>query len=68
MSNPIFSMMQNQTPMTGFMQRLQQFQRMLQGDPKQQVQQLLNSGKVSQAQYNQAVNLANQVQRMMGGK
>ena len=40
MSNPIFSMMQNQAPMTGFMQRLQQFQRMLQGDPKQQVQQL----------------------------
>lgn len=68
MSNPIFSMMQNQAPMNGFMQRLQQFQRMLQGDPKQQVQQLLNSGKVSQAQYNQAVNLTNQLQRMIGGK
>ena len=68
MSNPLFSMMQNQAPMTGFMQRLQQFQRMLQGDPKQQVQQLLNSGKVSQSQYNQAVNMANQLQRMIGGK
>lgn len=68
MSNPLFSMMQNQTPMNGIMQRFQQFQRMFQGDPKQQVQQLLNSGKVSQAQYNQAVNMANQLQRMIGGK
>jgi len=68
MSNPLFSMMQNQTPMNGIMQRFQQFQRMFQGDPKQQVQQLLNSGKVSQAQYNQAVNIANQLQRMIGGK
>lgn len=68
MSNPLFSMMQNQMPMNGIMQRLQQFQRMFQGDPKQQVQQLLNSGKVSQAQYNQAVNMANQLQRMIGGK
>ena len=68
MSNPLFSMMQNQTPMNGIMQRFQQFQRMFRGDPKQQVQQLLNSGKVSQAQYNQAVNMANQLQRMIGGK
>ena len=64
MSNPIFSMMQNQAPMNGIMQRLQQFQRMIQGDPKQQVQQLLNSGRISQAQYNQAVNLTNQLQKI----
>ena len=68
MSNPIFSMMQNQAPMNGIMQRLQQFQRMIQGDPKQQVQQLLNSGRISQAQYNQAVNLTNKLQKMIGGK
>ena len=68
MSNPLFSMMQSQAPMNGIMQRFQQFQRMFRGDPKQQVQQLLNSGKVSQAQYNQAVNMTNQLQRMIGGK
>ena len=66
MSNPLFGMMQNQTPMNGMMQRFQQFQQMFRGDPKQQVQQMLNSGKVSQAQYNQAVQMANQLQRMMG--
>ena len=48
------------------MQRFQQFQQMFRGDPRQQVQQLLNSGKVSQQQYNNAVQMAQQFQRMMG--
>lgn len=66
MSNPIFNSM-NQ-PQNNMMQRFQQFQRMFKGDPKQQVQQMLNSGRVSQSQYNQAVQMANQFARMMGGK
>ena len=64
MSNPLFNMMGGQQ-MGGLMQRLQQFQRMFQGDPRQQVQQLLNSGRVSQAQYNQAVQMAQQIQKMI---
>jgi len=48
------------------MQRFQQFQRMFTGDPRQQIQQMLSSGKVSQTQYNQAVQMAQQLQRMMG--
>ena len=66
MSNPLFSMMQ-QTPASGLLQRFQQFQQTFRGDPRQTVQQLLNSGKVSQQQYNQAVQMAQQFQRMMGG-
>lgn len=67
MSNPLFNMMGQQMPqMGGLMQRFQQFQKMFQGDPRQQVQQLLNSGKVSQQQYNQAVQMANQLQKMLG--
>lgn len=53
--------------MTAFMQRFQQFQRTFQGDPRQQIQQMLNSGKVTQAQYNQAVQQANQMMQMMKG-
>lgn len=68
MSNPLFGMMHNQMPMNGLLQKFQQFQRMFRGDPQQQVQQLLNSGKVSQQQYNQAVQMAQQLQKMMGGK
>ena len=68
MSNPLFSMMQEQMPMNGIMQRFQQFQQMFRGDPKQQVQQMLNSGKISQAQYNNAVQMAQQMARMLGMK
>ena len=66
MSNPLFQMMGQGNGMNGFLQRFQQFQRMFQGDPRQQVQQLLNSGKVSQAQYNRAVQMAQQFQKMLG--
>ena len=65
MSNPLYQQMQPQAPMNGFLQRFQQFQQMFKGDPRQQVQNLLNSGKVSQQQYNQAVQMANQLQRLM---
>ena len=66
MSNPLYGMMQSQTPMNGMMQKFQQFSQMFRGDPRQQVQQLLNSGRVTQEQYNQAVQTANQMAKMMG--
>ena len=66
MSNPLYGQMQQ--PANNIMQRFQQFQRMFRGNPQQQVQQLLNSGKVSQSQYNQAVQMANQFMKMFGGK
>ena len=70
MNNPLMNGMP-QTGMGGFqqmMQRFQQFRQTFQGDPRQQVQNMLNSGKVSQGQYNQAYQMAQQFQRMMGGK
>ena len=45
--------------------RLNQFRQSFQGDPKQQVQQLLNSGKMSQNQYNQLSQMATQIQNML---
>lgn len=67
MSNPLFSMMQ-QTPMNGLLQRFLQFQQTFRGDPRQKVQELLNSGKVSQQDYDRAVQMAQQMQRMIMGK
>ena len=64
MSNPLFSMMQ----MNPMMQKFQQFRQMFKGNAQQQVQQLLNSGRVSQEQYNQAVNMARQMAQMIGMK
>ena len=68
MNNPLFQMIGNHAPVNGLLQRFQQFQQTFRGDPRQQIQQLLNSGKVSQAQYNQAVQMAQQFQRMFGDK
>lgn len=67
MSNPLYQQMGNQGNQS-IIQRFQQFKQMFTGDPRQQVQNLLNSGKVTQTQYNQAVQMAQQLQRMMGGK
>lgn len=47
------------------MMRFNQFKQTFNGDPRAQVQQLLNSGKVTQAQYNQAVQQANQLFNML---
>lgn len=47
-------------------QQFQQFQQNFHGDPKQQVQQLLNSGKITQEQYNAAVQKAQMLQKMFG--
>ena len=68
MSNPLFGMMQGQMPMNGMVQKFHQFRQMFKGDPKQQVQQMLNCGRVSQEQYNQAVQTAQQIARMFGIK
>ena len=57
-----FSNMQN------FMSKLNQFRQSFQGDPKEQVQQLLNSGKMSQNQYNQLSQMATQIQNMLNQK
>lgn len=71
MSNQLYQQMAGQIPqnsMSGLMQRFQQFQQMFRGDARQQIQQLMNSGRVTQSQYNNAVQMAQQFQKMMGGR
>lgn len=71
MSNPLFQQMgQGQMPggLQQMMQKFQQFQQTFRGDPRQQIQQMLNSGRVTQDQYNQAVQVAQQLQKLMGGR
>lgn len=50
------------------LQQFMQFRQSFSGNAQQQVQQLLNSGKVTQQQYDQAVRMAQQFQRMLGGR
>lgn len=63
--NPLFQAL-NQN--NNILQKLQQFQQMFKGNPQEQVQRILNSGRINQAQYNQAVQMANQLQKMIQGK
>ena len=52
----------------GFMQMMQQFQQFkanFHGDPKAEVEKLLQSGKLSQAQLNQLQQMAKQFQSLM---
>lgn len=63
--NPLFQAL-NQN--NNILQKLQQFQQMFKGNPQEQVQRILNSGRINQAQYNQAVQMANQLQKMLQGK
>lgn len=46
-------------------QKLMQFRQNFNGDPKAQIQQMLNSGQITQQQYNQAVQIAQQIQSML---
>ncbi len=70
MSNPLYSMFGgfNAMPNNGMANLLKQFNQFRQsfhGNPRDQVQQLLNSGRVTQEQYNRAVQMANMLQQMM---
>lgn len=66
MSNPLFDMYGKNNG--NIINQFNQFKNNFRGDPKQQVQQLLNSGKVSQAQYDRAVQMAKAFQNMLGLK
>lgn len=65
MSNPLFSALGGQKNM---MSDFQRFMEQMQGvDPNQEIEKMLRSGKITQAQLNQAQQMAQQMQAMMGG-
>lgn len=63
--NPLYNMMNPIGNMSGLLQQFTQFRQSFRGDAKQQVQQMLNSGRITQEQYNRAVQIAQQIQSMM---
>lgn len=67
MASQLFNMLgeQQTNPMANLINQLNQFRQSFSGDPKQQVQQLLNSGRMSQSQYNQLSQMATQIQNML---
>ena len=71
MSNPLFNALSGGMPQgTGPMQMIQQFMQFRQnfkGDPKAEVEKMLQSGKISQQQLNQVQQMAGQFQHMLKG-
>ena len=71
MANQLFNLLGNNSASSPFinmqqmMGKLNQFRQSFQGDPKQQVQQLLNSGQMTQDQYNRLSQMATQIQNML---
>ena len=71
MSNPLFNalgggMAQGYGPMQ-MLQQFMQFKQNFKGDPKEEIQKMLQSGKISQQQLNQVQQMAGQFQHMLKG-
>lgn len=71
MSNPLFNalgggMPQGNRPMQ-MIQQFVQFRQNFKGDPKAEVEKMLQSGKISQQQLNQVQQMAGQFQHMLKG-
>ena len=67
MNSSLFNAM-NPMPKKNIIQQFNEFRNNFKGDAQQQIQQMLNSGKISQAQYNTAVQKAQMLQRMIYGR
>lgn len=67
MANPLYNQLGG-TASNPMLQRLAEFKKTINGNPQQIVQNMLNSGKVSQAQMNRYVQQANEIYKALNGK
>lgn len=67
MSNPLFQALGggNNNQFSQLVQQFQQFRNTFRGNPQQEVQKLLQSGKISQQQLNQLQSAAQQFQALL---
>lgn len=69
MANPLYNMFGGNTPINPMAQLVRDakaFKKSFTGNPKDEVQRLLNSGQMSQQQFNQFSQIAQQVVQAMG--
>lgn len=65
MPNPLYSQLGGTNANNPMLNRLIQFKNTFSGDPKQMVQSMLNSGRITQAQLNQYAQQANEIYKML---
>ena len=63
MSNPIYGLLNGQQ--NNMLAQFQRFKQSFNGDPNQTINQMLQSGKVTQEQVNRATQIANQMKGML---
>ena len=68
MANSLFNQYGNNGQYDDLVKQFNQFKNNFSGDPKQQIQNMLNSGRITQKQYDDAVQKANALARMLGMK
>ena len=67
MVNPLFNTFGNNNQFGNLIQQAQEFKRQFTNiNPRAEVERLLNSGQMSQAEFNQYSQIAQQVAQMMG--
>lgn len=67
MANPLFEAL-NCNRMAGMLEQFQQFRKEMEGrNPNEEINRLLQSGKINQQQLNQAQQMAQQMQGMFKG-
>ena len=69
MSNALYNQFGRQNnPMEQLAQQAREFQKQFKGSPRQEVERLLQTGAMSQQQFNQYSQIAQQVAQLMGNK
>lgn len=63
--NKLYEQM-NGNNMNGFWDQLNQLKQKMGGDPNEHIQRMLNSGQITQNEYNRAVQKAEQLRKMFG--
>ncbi len=65
MSNPLFQQLNGTNQGNPLISRIMQFKKTFSGDPKQIIQNMINSGRITQAQVNQYAQQANEIYKLM---
>lgn len=65
MPNPIYQQLNGTNQVNPLINRIMQFKNTFSGDPKQMVQNLINSGRITQAQVNQYAQQADQIYKLL---
>ena len=69
MANRLYDQFGRQNnPLEQLAQQAREFQKQFNGNPRQEVERLLQSGQMSQSQFNQYSQIAQQVAQFMGNK